>query len=87
MKKIYWIVDIKNGDSFEEKFEGTFDEAIAYAHKCFESLSEADKKKRDEYFVISDCNGEPAHYVQGSEKPDDYAEEYHDVPNWTKSIN
>lgn len=85
MKKTYWIIDVVNGDEFEEKFEGTFDEAIAYAYSCFENLTKADKKRREAFFVISDCNGQPAHLVEYSEIPADYAEEYHDVLNHVNS--
>lgn len=85
MKKTYWIIDLVNGDEFETKFEGTFDEAIDYAHACFDNLTIADKKRREAFFVISDCNGQPAHTVEYSEIPADYAEEYHDVLYWAKA--
>ena len=79
MIKAYWIIDGKNGDEFQEKFEGTFDEAIEYARNCFNNLTEVDKKQREKFFVISDYNGVPAHLVWDGDKPTNYQEEYYDI--------
>lgn len=58
MNKTYWIIDNKQGDEFETRFEGTFEEAIQFAKDMYEGLTDHDKKLRDAFYVISDPDEE-----------------------------
>ena len=47
----FLVIDVKNGDSFEKAF-ATREEAIAYADREWKSLTEYDKKQREEFYVL-----------------------------------
>ena len=51
MKKFAVIDQIADGDQFEDIFDSA-DEAIAFANKEWNHLSEKDKKRRAEFFVV-----------------------------------